>query len=587
MKSLSRCPAGPLPTRPGCAGGVKLLASLLLALLLSACDAGPQPIRIGEDRCAFCVMGIAEATFASELVTRRGRVHTFDSIECLAAYVETRLEEGDLRSAWVTDYREPPRLIEATTAAYLRGDAVRSPMGLGLAAFASAAARDSVLRDSGGDAMDWDGVRALVRRTWPSGTPDAERHEADSTGAAAPAEGSQVVEAGVRGSLAEAIARAAPGDRILVRPGRYLEPTLVIDKPLELVGEGEPVLDGEGERQLIVIRSDSVTIRGLVLRNTGKSFVDDRSAIRVEQARDCRIEENRIEDGHFGIYLARAAGCVIAGNRIEGKAERESQSGNGIHLWYSRGVTIRDNVIRGHRDGIYFEFAKDSRVEDNVSEGNVRYGLHFMFSDSSVYRGNVFRSNRSGVAVMYTSFVDMEDNRFLDNWGSATFGLLLKDIRDSRIAGNRFERNSIGIYAEGSDRMQVERNDFVENGWAVKLMANSEDNLFTANNFEANSFDVSTNSRLSYSTFEGNYWDEYSGYDLDRDGTGDVAFRPVRLFSLIVEQNEPSLILLRSFLVSLLDAAEAVIPALTPETLADAAPRMRPIDLEAKGRAAT
>jgi nitrous oxidase accessory protein len=50
----------------------------------------------------------------------------------------------------------------------------------------------------------------------------------------------------------------------------------------------------------------------------------------------------------------------------------------------------------------------------------------------------------------------------------------------------------------------------------------------------------------------------------------------VRLFSLLVEQNEPSLILMRSFLVQLLDAAEAVMPALTPDTLVDAAPLMRP-----------
>jgi len=340
------------------------------------------------------------------------------------------------------------------------------------------------------------------------------------------------------------------------------------------------------ERQLIVIRSDSVTIRGFTLRNVGVSSVDDRAAIRVERARHCRIEGNRIENGFFGIYLAGAADCLITGNRLEAQGSRESASGNGIHLWYSRGVTIRGNVIRGHRDGIYFEFAKHSRVEDNVSEGNIRYGLHFMFSDSSVYRGNVFRANRSGVAVMYTSHVDMEDNQFLDNWGSATFGLLLKDIRDSRIVGNWFERNSVAVYAEGSDRMQVERNAFLENGWAVKLMANSEDNRFVANNFEANSFDVSTNSRQSFSEFEGNYWDEYRGYDLDRDGTGDVAFRPVRLFSLIVEQNEPSLILLRSFLVWLLDAAEAVIPALTPEALMDARPRMQRLDLGNKRRAA-
>ena len=123
--------------------------------------------------------------------------------------------------------------------------------------------------------------------------------------------------------------------------------------------------------------------------------------------------------------------------------------------------------------------------------------------------------------------------------------------------------------------MIAERNEFVDNGWAVKLMASTQDARFSANEFIGNTFDVATNSRGNGGTFAGNYWDDYDGYDLDRDGVGDVPHRPVRLFSLLVAQNEPSLILLRSLFVGLLDTAERVLPALTPETLADASPAMR------------
>ncbi len=135
----------------------------------------------------------------------------------------------------------------------------------------------------------------------------------------------------------------------------------------------------------------------------------------------------------------------------------------------------------------------------------------------------------------------------------------------------------MGVYAEGSNRLTVEENQFRENGWAVKIMANAQDNLFAGNDFFGNTFDVATNSRRAYSTFQGNYWDHYQGYDLDRDGVGDVPFHPVRLFSLMVEQNEPSLILLRSPFVDLLDLAERLLPVLTPETLKDEAPRMKPL----------
>jgi nitrous oxidase accessory protein len=109
----------------------------------------------------------------------------------------------------------------------------------------------------------------------------------------------------------------------------------------------------------------------------------------------------------------------------------------------------------------------------------------------------------------------------------------------------------------------------------VRLLASTQDASFTGNSFVANTFDVSTNSRQSTTRFRENYWDAYRGYDLNHDGLGDVAFRPVRLFSLLVERNEPTLILLRSAVVSVLDLAERVLPSLTPEMLADPAPRMR------------
>jgi nitrous oxidase accessory protein len=169
----------------------------------------------------------------------------------------------------------------------------------------------------------------------------------------------------------------------------------------------------------------------------------------------------------------------------------------------------------------------------------------------------------------------MDRNRFEDNWGAAAYGLLLKEIRDSRITGNTISGNSVGLYLEGSSRNEVRGNVFISNGWAVRLLADAEQNTFTRNQFTGNSFDVATNSRSNFSVFRENFWDQYEGYDLDRDGYGDIPFRPVRLFSMLVQQHEPALILLRSFFVDLLDAAERVLPVLTPETLVDERPLMR------------
>jgi nitrous oxidase accessory protein len=376
-------------------------------------------------------------------------------------------------------------------------------------------------------------------------------------------------------SIAAAVAAAPPASRIVVHAGVYREPTIVVDKPLEIIGDQWPVLDGEGQRSLLVVKADDVTVRGLVLRNVGTSFVEDRAALRVNEARGCVIDDNRFENTFFGVYLANVTDCRVERNVLRATAKTEAASGNGIHLWSSRRITIADNDIMGHRDGIYFEFVHNSVIERNRSEGNNRYGLHFMYSDDCRYVDNVFRHNGSGVAVMFTKRVEMVANRFEDNWGAAAYGLLLKEITDSLLTRNVFHGNTTGLLADGASRLIATDNEFSDNGWAVKLDANTQDGRFERNAFVGNTFDVATNSREHSTTFAGNYWDDYRGYDLNKDGVGDVPHRPVRLFSLLVARNQPSLILLRSVFVGLLDAAERVLPALTPEMLTDATPSMR------------
>jgi nitrous oxidase accessory protein len=374
--------------------------------------------------------------------------------------------------------------------------------------------------------------------------------------------------------IADAVHRVARGGVVRLRAGVYAEQTIIIEQPLTLEGEQGAVLDGQGVRELLVVHADSVTIRRLTLRNTGTSQATDRAALRVIESAGCLIEYNRFENTLFGIYLQKSSACLVRRNVLDGMAGSQTVTGNGLHLWASRDIVLEDNVIRGHRDGIYFEFVRNSIARRNVSERSKRYGLHFMFSDSCRYEGNAFRENESGVAVMYSNHVHITDNEFVRNKGSAAYGLLLKEITDSEIRRNRFVDNSVAMHLEGASRDSITDNDFVRNGWAVRVLADAQDNVLRGNAFVGNVFDVGTNSRRNYSTFDGNFWDRYRGYDLDRNGTGDVAHSPVRLFALLVEQAPAALILTRSVLVDLLDAAERVLPMLSPETMRDRAPLM-------------
>jgi len=206
-------------------------------------------------------------------------------------------------------------------------------------------------------------------------------------------------------------------------------------------------------------------------------------------------------------------------------------------------MRIIGNQIMGHRDGIYFEFVTHSTIQNNYSHDNIRYGLHFMFSNDDGYLDNRFKGNGAGVAVMFSHGVKMYRNQFEDNWGDAAYGLLLKEISDSHIESNSFRKNTSGIYMEGASRIIMRHNLFAYNGWAMKIQASCMSITVEKNNFIGNSFDVSTNGTLVLNNFDHNYWDKYEGYDLNRDHIGDLPYRPVSMYSMIVEKNPPAMLL--------------------------------------------
>lgn len=386
----------------------------------------------------------------------------------------------------------------------------------------------------------------------------------------------EVRPSGTLSTLMSAIEAAHAFDTIRVSVGTYVEHDIEINKPLTIVGTSRPTIDADGKGTIFVVNASHVTISGLRFINTPVSFVKENAAILLNKVQNCKIIGNVFHNNFFAIYAANSSNCEISINEIVGNSETIITAGNGIHLWYCKNMSINGNSVNGQRDGIYFEFVKNSSVLENNVEKNLRYGLHFMFSDSCLYERNNFVSNGAGVAVMYTRQVIMLNNVFKDSWGGAAYGLLLKDIKDCLITKNKFERNSIAIHIEGSDRIRIENNELIDNGWAIKIMANCLDNEIIGNNFVNNSFQVATNSKSSRSKFSGNYWSTYTGYDLDKDGYGDVAYRPVSLYSLLVESNPPTLVLLRSLVIDALNLAERIIPTLTPQTLVDSKPRMRP-----------
>lgn len=377
--------------------------------------------------------------------------------------------------------------------------------------------------------------------------------------------------------LVAAVSRASAHDTIRLSAGVYEAINLQLNKPITLLGEPGAILDGQNENHILHLSADSISIIGLKFINAGRSFTKDYAAIYAHRIQYFNIENNVIDQPFFGLLIEKSHHGLIKNNLVHGVTALEKDAGNGIHLWHCSQVSILENEAFGLRDGLYLEFVSGSIIKDNYSHHNVRYGLHFMFSNHDEYTGNTFHDNGAGVAVMFSKFIVMKNNVFSKNWGTASYGLLLKEIYDAEVVENKFEENTIAIFLEGTGRINYRRNEFNNNGWAIKVSGGCYTNIFEQNNFVNNALDIAYNSKMNDNAFKNNYWSTYTGYDLNRDGTGDVPYRPVKLFSYIISQSPESIMLLRSLFVDIINFSEKVSPIFTPDNLMDHSPSMHPI----------
>jgi len=146
-------------------GKIKYIGMIGGILIVTACSNNkPRPINIGQDVCAYCKMGITDTRFASELITAKGKVYKFDSIECLASYyLEQDKNEMHNATLWVPDFNQPKEWISGKNAVYLKSDKIRSPMGLGLLAFRNEAGIQKVQDQTDGNKLTWKEMLTYVR----------------------------------------------------------------------------------------------------------------------------------------------------------------------------------------------------------------------------------------------------------------------------------------------------------------------------------------------------------------------------------------------------------------------------------------
>lgn len=141
--------------------GKAAAAVLIGASVLTSCSSGPRPINYNEDQCGLCKMAVTDRGYGSEMVTSKGKIYTFDSVECLARFVNTN--ESDGSTLLVTDYAGNGELVDVRKAYFLLSENMPSPMGGDLTAFAEHESAKKILDEKGGEILNWESVLKVCR----------------------------------------------------------------------------------------------------------------------------------------------------------------------------------------------------------------------------------------------------------------------------------------------------------------------------------------------------------------------------------------------------------------------------------------
>jgi nitrous oxidase accessory protein len=386
-------------------------------------------------------------------------------------------------------------------------------------------------------------------------------------------------------NLAAAIARASNGDIINVSGGAYYG-SLEIDKRLTINGIDWPVIDGQGSGTVLKLTAPGTIVRDFVIRNSGSSLDQENAGIAVEAA-DITIENNRLEETLFGIYLRDANGSIVRNNHVTSKELDVPRRGDPIRVWYSTDVLIEGNVVVKGRDVVLWYSERLTVRGNEVSDG--RYGLHFMYCDDALIEQNRLLNNSVGTFLMYSRRMTMQHNTIANNRGPSGYGVGLKDMDDAVVKENLFLNNRIGAHVDGSPREvdsigRFEGNIFAYNDIGVNMLPAVRHNEFLGNSFVDNEEQVAVagGGRLRENDWtvgnRGNYWSDYAGYDANEDGQGDIEYKSERLFENLMSQ-EPNLrLFLYSPAVNAIDLSARAFPVVKPQPkLTDTMPLMAPI----------
>ncbi len=355
---------------------------------------------------------------------------------------------------------------------------------------------------------------------------------------------------------------------------------LTINRPVAIRGDRLAVLEGTGSGSVVTIAANDVTIENVAVRHSGRRNTAEDSGIKARGER-VRVADVDVSDVLFGVSFEACKQCTVERAHVRGLGGDAELRGDGIKLWEANDSVVRGCLVEHARDLVVW-YTRRAVLEDNTVIGG-RYGAHFMYAHDAVVRRSHFEKNVVGIFVMYSLRLRVEDNVLAGARGAAGIGLGFKDSDAVQVRGNWIVANTVGTYLDNTPRTTAEPVHFDDNlialnDVAMRMNTTESGLFFQGNDFHQNAelIEVSGGGDAMSVAMRGNHYSDYEGYDLDGDGTGDVAYEVKALSSELTESRPALKLFYGTAAMGLIDAVARAMPMLASQKLlVDPAPLAR------------
>ena len=372
------------------------------------------------------------------------------------------------------------------------------------------------------------------------------------------------------GILQEAIDKAKEGSILKLPKGVY-KGSIVINKPISIIGKEDGVIiDGEGTGTVIEIKSPYVTLKNLTIQGSGDRHDKIDAAIKLSNSKQSEISNCIIKDTLFGIDVAMTNNSIISNNYITSKDLELGLRGDGLRLWYSNDNIVKNNKVVKSRDMVVW-YSHGNEISENFGEHN-RYSLHFMYAGKNFVRNNTYQYNSVGIFFMYSKDTIATGNTVKSSLGATGMGIGLKDVSNFTLKDNTVIYNAQGIYIDRSpfepgSKNWIENNQVLYNSEAIHFHSLSENNVIKGNTILGNIEDIINDSRgakTDENEIEGNYWDNYEGFDKNADNIGDTPHKVYQYADQLWMYNKDVKFFYGSPVISLLNFLAKLAPFSEP-----------------------